>query len=892
MRAVTCPEPLLPFSVLMSSPTALRFLLSVLLLLLGGPLLSRAGVIKGKVSGANKEGLAFANIAVRGSSTSTGANDQGQFQLRLPAGQYELVFQYVGYRPHIEPVRVLGGDSVLNVNVSLQPEAYNLGEVLVKSTDRDPAYAIIQQAQQWRAYHKREVAAYRARIYIKSIGRINETPAKIMGLFKLGPDIKKGIFYLSESLSDFSFTQPNVVKERMISSRVSGDSRGLSFNRASAGRNLTFYENLVKPGFAERGFVSPIAANAMLFYKYELVGSTPQNGVLVHKIRVVPRRRTDPVFAGFIYIVDESWRIHSVDFTLGKEAQIDYVDDVHLTQQYAPAPGNPNVWLIQSQQARANLSGLGFKGSFDVTAVLSNYSNVVATYPTPPVAKAAPPVMAEGKDAGPLGQETAAQIRKRKPDLRGLNAQVRKQVKRAQRDSLRSDPFARMPRGEVQLIEKGVNERDSSYWDQVRPVPLTAEEKKDYHVKDSTEVIRRSRPYQDSMDRKRNKFEPASLVLGGYTYRNTFRQRSVSVQPVAQIFQYNTVEGAVLNAQATFSQQTEDRRFFTLTPTLRYGFSSEQLNPSLAATWQLHPAKLKQVSLVAGRTIENFDKNSQLTPAINTIYTLLVNRNYAKLYRRDGAEVTYLSEPINGLNLRATAGYFDRHELYNTTTRLLHDVPGRAFTPNRPVSDELPDTGFGRSQILTVGLSADYKPGQRYISRPDGKFNLGSKWPTFNVQGRLAIPHVLDSDVRYLLLQAGVRDNVSLGLLGTSSFRVNVGGFVGKQEGMTFIDYRHFSGNQTLLSGNFSNFQLLDYYRFATNNTYLEAHYDHHFNGFIFNKVPLFRKLKWQEVASLNYLTTAQAGHYVELGAGIEHILKVIRVDFYTALQSGQPGQW
>ncbi|WP_210514737.1 DUF5686 and carboxypeptidase regulatory-like domain-containing protein [Hymenobacter terricola] len=862
------------------------FGLGLLLSLL--PMLSRAGVIKGTVSGADKAGLAFANVAVRGAATSTGANEQGQFQLRLPAGQYELVFQYVGYRPHIEPVRVPGGDSLLTVNVTLQPEAYNLGEVLVKSTDRDPAYAIIQQAQQWRAYHKREVAAYRARIYIKALGRITDTPAKIMGLFKLGPDIKKGIFYLSESLSDFSFTQPNIVKEHMISSRISGDSRGISFNRASAGRNLSFYENLINPGFSERGFVSPIAANAMLFYKYELVGSSPQGGVLVHKIRVLPRRRTDPVFAGYIYIVDGSWRIHSVDLTLDKDAQLDYVDNLHLAQQYAPAPGNPNVWLIQSQQVTANLSGLGFKGSGYITALLSNYANVVPTYPTPPVAKAAPPVVAEGKDAPPVGQETAAQIRKRKPDLRGLNAQVRKQVKRAQRDSLKNDPFARMPRGEVQLVEKGVNERDSAYWDAIRPVPLSAEEKKDYHVKDSTEVIRRSRPYQDSMDRKRNAFEPINLVLGGYTHLNTFRKRSVTVLPVSQIFQYNTVEGVVLNAQAIFSKRTDDRRFFTITPTLRYGFSRQELNPSLEATWQLHPAKRQQISVVAGRTIENFDKNSQLTPAINTIYTLFDNRNYAKLYRRDGAEFTYLTEPVNGLNLRATAGYFDRRQLYNATDKLLHDVPGRAFTPNQPVSDELADTGFGRSRVATVGLSLDYRPGTRYISRPDGKFNLGSKWPTFNVQGRLAIPHLFGADVRYLLLQAGVRDNISLGLLGTSSFRVNVGGFVGKQEGVTFIDYRHFSGNQTLLSGNFSNFQLLDYYRFSTDNTYLEAHYDHHFNGFIFNKVPLFRQLKWQEVVSLNYLTTAQAGHYVELGAGVEHIFKVIRVDFYTALQSGQ----
>jgi hypothetical protein len=536
--------------------------------------------------------------------------------------------------------------------------------------------------------------------------------------------------------------------------------------------------------------------------------------------------------------------------------------------------------------ADPGLFGPGFKGSGYLTAVFSNYANVVPTYPAPPKATA-PPVAATAKDDAPAPQETAAQIRRRKPNLSGLSRQVRQQVKNAVRDSIKNDPFARMPRGEVQLVEKGVNERDSAYWDQVRPIPLTAEEKKDYHSKDSTETIRNSRPYQDSLDRARNRPEAINLLAGGYTYRNSFRQRSVAVQPLAQIIQYNTVEGIVANAQATFAQRTDDRRFITFTPTLRYGWNSRELNPSLGMSWQLHPAKLQQLGLLVGRTIENFDKNSQLTPAINTLYTLYDNRNYAKLYRRDGAEATYLTEPVNGLTLRAVLGYFDRHELVNTTDKLLYDVKGRAFTSNLPVSQELANTSFGRSQVLTVGLSLDFRPGQRYISRPDGKFNLGSKWPTFNVQGRQGIAGVLGADVRYTLLQAGLRHSVRLGLLGTSNYRAAVGGFVGSQQNMTFIDYRHFSGNQTLLTGNFSEFQLLDYYRYSTNDTYLEAHYDHHFNGFILNKVPLLRKLKWQEVASFNYLYTAEAGHYIELGVGVEHIFKIIRVDAYTALQSG-----
>ena len=866
-------------------PTFLRWF-AVFTVLAGLPFGGRAGIVKGTISGPDGAGLAFANVSVRGTALNTGSNEQGRYQLRLEAGTYQLIYQYVGYRQRLEVVRVPAADSALVLNVRLEPEAYSLGEVTVRSSDEDPAYNIIRQAQQWRPYHKREVAAWRARIYIKALGRLTDTPGKILGLFKKDPELKPGIFYLSESLSDLSFQQPDVVRERMIASRISGESKGISFNRASAGRNLNFYNNVLKSGFSERGFVSPIAANALLFYKYELVGSTPQGGEVVHKIRVTPRRDSDPVFAGFIYVVEGSWRIHSVDLDLGRNAQLDYVDNLHISQLFAPAPGQPSVWLIQSQRLAVTFSALGFKGSGYVTAAFSNYAGVLPTYPARPEAKALPaPTLADKDPAGPTAREQRATIRRQRPDLSGLNAQVRKQVRQAVRDSLKNDPFAAMSRNEVQLVEKGVNKYDSTYWAAARPVPLTADERRDYQIKDSTEVIREARPYQDSLDRARNKFEAINLLVGGYTHQNSFRKRSFTVLPVANILQYNTVEGTVLNAQVVYRQNSDDRRYFSLTPTLRYGFSSQTFNPSFSLNWQLHPAKLQQVSLVAGRTIQNFDRNSQLTPAINSLYTLLANYNYAKLYRRDGAEISYLTEPVNGLTVSAAVAYYDRHELANSTTNLWRDVPGRAFTPNQPVSAELPDTGFGRSRLLAVGAVLEYKPGQRYISRPDGKFNLGSKWPTFNVQGRLAIPHALGADVRYLLLQGGLRHSQKLGLLGTSNLRFNIGGFVGKQEGMTLMDFRHFSGNQTLLAADFTQPQLLDYYRYATRDNYVEAHYDHHFNGFLLNKFPLIRRLKWQEVASLNYVHTQALGHYLELGLGIEHILKVFRVDFYTAVR-------
>lgn len=850
-------------------------------------LTASAGIVRGRVTDPQGAALAFANVAMRSTTTSTATNEQGNYQLRLQPGQYELVFQYVGYKPRIEQVRVAGGDTATVLDVTLTPDSYKLKEVVVRSTDRDPAYAIIQQAQQWRRYHLREVAAFRARAYIKTLARFLEVPGKVFGLIKVGPDIKPGIFYLSESVSDMSFRQPNVIQERMISSRVSGDTKGISFNRAGRGAGLNFYDNVLKSGFSERGFVSPIADGAMLFYKYELEGTTQQGGVTVHKIRVTPRRRTDPVFSsGHIYIVDGTWRIHSISLDLDKNAQLDYVDQFHIEQLFAPAPGPSDVWVIQSQKITVGFTAFGFKGSGYLTAVLSNYK-VTPTYLNRPAPTVAPPVAANEPADAPVTRETAADIRKQKPKLAGLNREVRRQTKLAERDTAGLS-IGKLKRGEVMLVEKGVNERDSSYWDSVRPIPLTAEEQKDYHVKDSTEVIRNSRPYQDSLDRVRNKFSPSSLLLGGYSYSNTFEKRYWYVAPVFNILNYNTVEGAVLQPQVTFTQRTDDRRFYTITPSVRYGFSNELVSPGLSATWQYAPAKVARVSFQAGRFVENFDANSQLTPFINTYYTLFKNRNYAKLYRRDGAQVSYQNEVVNGLTLQGTLSYYDRRQLENTTIDLWVDKPGIAFTPNQPLNAELPyGTGFGRNQATTVELTASFRPGQRYISRPDGKINLSSKFPTFTGTWRQGLSGVLGSDVRYTLLEAGIRQTIGMGLLGTSSYKVAAGGFLGQPE-LSFMDYRHFSGNRTYLAADFTDFQLLDYYRYSTRHRFLEAHYNHHFNGFFLNKIPLLRQLKWQEVASLNYLTTPEAGHYVEIGVGLEHVFKVMRVDFYTGLQSGE----
>ncbi|WP_207433921.1 DUF5686 and carboxypeptidase regulatory-like domain-containing protein [Sabulibacter ruber] len=836
---------------------------------------AEAGTLKGRVTNEKNEGLAFATVYLQGSTTGSTTNEHGDYQFTVEPGKYTVVFQYVGYKSQTREIEVPEEEkpTPLVLNVQLQPDVYNLNEVRVSLSGKDPAYGIMQQVIAKREYHLKEVQAYTAQVYVKGLQRLIDMPKRLLGIIKVPAGLKPGILYLSESVSELSFMQPGKYRERMISSKVSGSSRAFSYNQASE-FNVNFYQNLLKAkGVNERGFVSPLANNAMFFYNYELVGSSQNNGRLVHRIRVIPKRKTDPVVAGHLYIVDGSWRLHSLNLYVTKDQQIEFVDTLRITQQFMPVAGN--VWVLQSQKFTFDVKGYGFRGNGYFMAVYSKYRVKPASFVKPEPAPAAAPETAPAQVVSPPVVAAAPSPK----------------LSRKERKALRDNPPANgvpdaeyFKKKEVLLIEKSANTRDSSYWAEMRPVPLTEEEVADYHTKDSLQVIKESKPYKDSLDRKNNKFSASDLLLSGYSYQNSFERTSFSIEPVTRIWQYNTVEGLVANLEIEYTKRFEDRRRYTIAPTLRYGFSNEKPQAKLAASFQYDMVNRRSAGFEGGRFVNQLNEAEPITPFVNTVYTLLFKENYAKLYQKSYLRLWHNRELVNGLSATFQAEYAQREMLFNTTDYVVRDRASREFTPNDPYNAEVGSTVFPRHQALTAVLRLTYRPGAEYISHPDRKINLGSKWPLFNLTYRKGISGVLGSDVDYDFVSFGVSDDLSLGLLGTSSYSASVGTFWRKNQ-LYFMDFRHFSGNRTILSGDFSGFQLLDYYRYSTQKTYVEAHYSHHFNGFILNKLPLIRKLKWQEVGSVNYLHTAAAGHYLELGVGLEHLFKVFRVDFVTGFQ-------
>jgi len=784
----------------------------------------KAITVSGTVTDSHQQPVPFCSVYIQGTTVGTTANIDGKYQLEVNPGSYAIVFRSIGYKSSSRSVKLESEN--ITVDVTMDPEAYQLKEAVVNASAEDPAYGIMRKAIKMRKKYLEEADVFSCKAYEKSTQRLISFPKKF-----LGQDINFGdyldtvsrIFYLSESVANLSIKKPDHVKEEMISSKVSGNSRSFSFNKSSD-LLVSFYENLISLGnLSPRGIVSPVSATAMLYYDYHLEGTFIQNGETVNKIKVIPKRKHDPVFTGDIYILDDSWRIHSLDLFISGDQQIEFIDTFRVTETYIPV--EKDVWMLLNSEFNFEFSLFGFHGKGLILGVFSNY-NLHPGFP------------------------------KHYFD------------------------------NEVLKIQKDANRKDTVYWDVVRPVPLTLEENRDYVKRDSLFDVHNTKEYKDSMDRKNNKFSLSTFLLAGYRRDNTYRNSYMVFSGLAQNVQFNTVEGWVLGLTARYSKQKseEDRCSISVIAESRYGLSNKHFNGTLQFMHRYNAFNRGMYGVRGGSSVNDFNGGAHFSPLVNTGYTLLAKKNWLKLYEKRFGGLLYRTEIFNGVVLNMGADYSDRIPLVNTSDFAWTNGEGRKFLSNDPLNP-LSDSGhFRRNQSFTADIVLRFRFSEKYIMRPEGKSNLGSKYPQLVLKYQKAIPSVTGSDADYDLAIAQVSDEMRFGLFGGIRYSIQGGKFLSHKR-MELMDYHHFNGNKTFFSDfSLNDFGLLDYYSFATNREFAEAHGEYNLGGFILNKVPLLRRLKLNEIIGAHffyatYTNTTTVKKYYETSFGIEK-LGLLRADF------------
>ncbi|MDO1448662.1 DUF5686 and carboxypeptidase regulatory-like domain-containing protein [Rhodocytophaga aerolata] len=834
------------------------------------PFVAFAGGIRGTVKSDEGSVLAFATIFVKQTGTGTTTNENGLYEITLPAGSYQLVYQYLGYESVVKQIEV--GSGFTEVNIELKTQVVVLKDVIVRAGKEDPAYTIMRKAISKAKYHTQAIDRYSARVYIKGAGQLKDYPwlAK-KTLEKEG--ITKDRVYISESVSDISYTRPNTFDEKVISIRSDGKDNNTSPNPFIFG---SFYQ----PEVAET--VSPLSPKAFAYYRFQLMGTFKDREFEINRIKVTPRSRGDNVVEGIIYIVDDWWSIHSLDVKTTKMGV-----NIGIKMLYAPI--EDKAWLPISNKFDIQGKFFGFEFVYNYLATISDYQITM----NPELYVEEMQVVDEKLDKEQAKEieekygEKNQQLQERmasgkeisRKELRGMLKDYEKQERKQQ-----SAP--EVVSNNTYKIDSLAYKKNNTYWDSIRPVPLTKAEVKGYQIADSIAVVEKKKEEGDTLKQSKHKgFQPWDIILGD-SYKISKHSNFRIHTPLGG---FNTVEGFNIIYRlslGTVIQDTNKTRF-SVSPTLRYAFSREKLTGLL--TTRLYN-KNYRLELQGGRYVKQYNQEEPIWPLVNTFTTLLLEQNLMKLYERDFVNLLYRQKLSNKISFHTNWALMKRRELFNTSSfKLIDRKKIEDYTPNAPFNEEIDNTSFPEHEAFIGSAGLVIRPWIKYRIRNGNKQEIPFSSPVFTLDYRKGFNQVFGSDVNFDQVEAGIKHRFDVGVRGTVDFAFQGGMFLNKDK-LYFMDFKHFLGNRTpfATSDPVGSFRLLDYYQFSTSDKYFTANVHYHFRKFLVTAFPIIRMTGIRENVFVNYLASPTSNNYTEIGYSIDGILRIFRLEAAASFQNGK----
>ncbi|MEO5906500.1 MAG: DUF5686 family protein, partial [Saprospiraceae bacterium] len=698
--------------------------------------------------------------------------------------------------------------------------------------------------------------------------------------------IDSTVAFTQESVSKLHYTRPDQYRDTVVSIRTSGDDNNTSpvgFIYSS------FYEPKVVAG------ISPLAPDAFNHYRYEYQGFIEDGDHVINKIKVIPKGKGDQVFEGVIYIVDNVWSIHSLDLTT-------YVWGIKFEMQQQFAPILPDVWLPNHEIYDVTGSIFGFGFEYRYFARLSNYD--IQLNPDLEV-----PVVV--LDAKVETEEAKAAEEKNKDQnfengLSGLDPgeelsvkQLRKMMREYEKQEIEVLPevdTVQLSQSSQQIIDSTAYRRDSSYWEEVRPMPLTDYEVRGYARIDSIAAIP-PEPGEDDDNpqdtvnimmndegfaanvKRRDKFSLHHLITGGRYKLDD--QLFLQLKGPLQSINYNTVDGFHAGYELTFGNNKNQGLNWEAGPALAYNIARETFNyegkiRTFGKGWEL--------KLNGGKVTRQFNYDFPLSRWTNSFYSLFANRNHLKQYEQDFVSLEYEQKLASGVTVTFSGEMAERQRLLNHTDLVFFDDKKRLYTSNDPEHVEGKLAFLGDHKAIISDASVLIKPFWRYEVQRGTKRKDYSRSPALTLRYRKGWG---DENHPFDLIASNFDYRIPVGAGSLFSMNLSAGKFIGDQKPTYFHDYYHFASNRLPATpiNPVSTFRMLDYYYYSTNDEFFTGLFNYQFRRFGLTQFDYFRRMGIRENLLLNVLLTPESKKYAEVGYAINYLFRFLRVEFVTSWQ-------
>ena len=421
---------------------------------------------------------------------------------------------------------------------------------------------------------------------------------------------------------------------------------------------------------------------------------------------------------------------------------------------------------------------------------------------------------------------------------------------------------------EVNFYDNAVFNKPDEYWEENRFEALNKNEAGIYKMLDTLKEVPRFKRI----------YNLASILGSGYIEIPKWK---MDYGPIFSTFGYNDVEGQRIRAGGrTYFGSNDTWRIQGYTA---YGFKDNQFKYGISGRWMVNPNKRVILSVGNRRDVE------QMGVSLTTSNDVLGRSFASSALFASGVnnQLTSVNLTTLGFEIEPVKNFtFQTNFTYRTLKSASSEFSLDYYT-------DLTQTEI-KSEVKQseINLVAEYTPNRKTVGYGVDRMDVDFNYARFFVSYSNGIKGVLNSDFNYQKLQLYYRQPALIGGFGRLFTTFETGKIFGEVPlGLMGI----IPGNQSWFVIE-NTYNLLNYYDFVADE-YASLHFEHHFNGRLFSRVPLLRKLNLREIigikgvygrvsdenrllnaSGLTY--TAPEDIYWEYHAGVGNIFKVLRVDF------------
>lgn len=192
-------------------------------------------------------------------------------------------------------------------------------------------------------------------------------------------DTAKGVrflpTYLTEVISDYYYQKKPLKRREIIKAANTNGINNESIIQFLGGmdQNVNVYGNFI-PVF-NKEFVSPISDNGDMYYKYSVADTQQVGNHRYYHLVFTPRRKGTNTFEGDCWVHAGSFAIQKMNLRLGKDANINFVEDLSLIQEFRMI--NDSTWFLSKDKFVADVLPIGKNSPGFIGRKTTTYRNVI-----------------------------------------------------------------------------------------------------------------------------------------------------------------------------------------------------------------------------------------------------------------------------------------------------------------------------------------------------------------------------------------------------------------------------------------------------------------------------------------------------------------------------------